>query len=650
MTIEVVESRSDDDTCSCYSSSAAPSESEEEVRDGGGETFADKSGKGESSVDWGPPAGVGGITDTRGRTTTRGEPTNQTAAGAGGLLVIPESIQEEEIGPTPSSELSASSKETETTEETLDVSYGSSEDAPTGDSNNGNAPEDRTNRAAEEEEEEDLANAPSDEAVMATDEALEKDSTNPDENGPGMNNNDAEFFVESSKEEGANPDAMPGEAPRQNEKDGLALARQQWAEAMMTLQKNPALMTGDILKLALHHRAPLDVVQFMVGLNPDSAGVPRSGPSALQVAVRRGCTLDIVEAIVRACPYALFDSCGQTYDPLALARIHRREDRDLIKMLSCPISHWISDKEQASKAVRFEPLKAPPPPGRAVPAPRQPNTCILPPPPPPPPILKSPSRLTREEKREMGNIKLITAAIVKAQKRQMAETEENRRKIKTLAKSEARTRREMIKFVDERMKKNAKAHLVSLDMKERAFLSRIDSVSKEISGNIDEASARQERLDGERERRDLALQQTVEDAMSTIVAAADKIGKGAASYDTKLADLAARVEQLEDKVDASHTAGCSEEPSFEIESIPETTSTEHLFSDDFTCNGIDDSHIGEYTSDQIHSSFSSEWNASTQGLVTNEQIYHDASWWQAVGADDRSSKKRRWKRWFKNLW
>ena len=94
MTIEVVESRSDDDTCSCYSSSAAPSESEEEVRDGGGETFADEFGKGESSDDWDPHAGVGAITDTHGRITTRGEPPDRTAAGGGGLLAIPESEED----------------------------------------------------------------------------------------------------------------------------------------------------------------------------------------------------------------------------------------------------------------------------------------------------------------------------------------------------------------------------------------------------------------------------------------------------------------------------------------------------------------------------------------------------------------------------
>ena len=134
--------------------------------------------------------------------------------------------------------------------------------------------------------------------------------------------------------------------------------------------------------------------------------------------------------------------------------------------------------------------------------------------------------------------------------------------------------------------------------------------------------------------------------MATIVAAADKIGKATASYDTKLADLAAQVGRLEDTVKAPHAAGgfVFEEPSFEIESLPETNSTDHLFSDDFTCNGIDDSHI-EYTSDQFQHSFSSEWNASTQGLVTNEQVYHDASWWQQLGANEKTAKKSgRWRR------
>ena len=636
--VEVVESWSDDDTTcsvSCYSlSSVPPSESEEEVRDGGKETTFTDEVRNEnecmySDDECGPP-GIGH--------TAHGEPSNHRTAAAGELLAaIPESIPEE-VEPNPSaedSELSGGSKETETTEETLDVSYGSNsaecsiEDAPPTGSTSHNARE----NCSDAEEGEDLVNAPSDEAVLTTrssDETsvkVEKDPT--DSDGRGLRTNttdiaDAEFFAESAL---------------QNEKDGLALARQQWAEAMKTLQKNPALMTGDILELALQHRAPLHVVRFMVDLNPDAAGVPRSGPSALQVAVRRGCSIDVIEVIIRACPYALFDSCGQTYDPLSLAKIHRREDSDLIAMLSRPISYWIGDgPTPGKKTVRFEPFEAPPTPTRQ-------SFTSLPPPPPPPPVLKSPSRLTRDEKRELANVKLITAAIVKAQKKQMAATEENRRKIKALAKSEAKARREMVKFVDERMTKNAKAHLISLDMKERAFLSRIDSVSKQLSGTLDASYARQERLDGERERRDLELQKSVEDAMATIVAAADKIGKATASYDAKLSDLAAQVGRLEDTAKSPYDF---EEPSFEIESLTETNSTDHLFSDDFTCNGIDDSHIGYYTPDQIQHSFSSEWNSSTQGLVTNEQVYIDASWWHQLGTNEKTAKKRgRWRRWIK---
>ena len=287
--MEVTESRSDDDTtcsASCYSSSVAPSESEEEVRDGGEETtFIDqvdsKDNKELYSDDECGPPDVG--------RTAHGEPSNHRSTGAAGdpLAAIPESIPEE-VEPVPSaedSELSAGSKETETTEETLDVSYGSSstecsskdgEVIPTGSNS------DARENGSDAEEDEDIVNVPSDDAVIATTTSndnetsvkVEKDPTDSDGRGPRTKTTeiaDADYFAESSL---------------QNEKDGLALARQQWAEAMATLQKNPALMTSDILELALQHRAPLHVVRFMVGLNPDAAGVPRSGPSALQVAVR----------------------------------------------------------------------------------------------------------------------------------------------------------------------------------------------------------------------------------------------------------------------------------------------------------------------------------------------------------------------------
>ena len=664
--IEVVESRSDDDTTCCNSSccngsygSSLPvhasrsDSSDDDVRDDCVDGSCDERTDHDFMAD-----------DDQQYFDTHDSPSD-IAVGT----IMPQ-ISEEvtnggelEVEPTPSSEeseLSARSKETETT---IDVSY----DSTTGSVGSGSEAGHVSNDAepaicivSSAEVDEDLTAVPSDDAVIAT-------STDEDEEDI-----DGTKTVEAPVEKNHTPrtdatdapnnvDAHPGQEPQAQTND-LALARQQWEDAMLTLKKNPALMTADILNLSLAHRAPVHVVSTMLRINPDSAGVPSSGPSALQVAIKQRCSIDVIERIIRACPYALFDSCGQAYDPLSLAKIYRREEKDIIDLLSLPISHWIINDPQheskSKKTVRFESTHTPPPASAS-------DSRPPPPPPPPAPILKSASHMTKEEKRELSNMKLIVAAIVKSQKRLLAETEENSQEVKKLAKSEARMRRENIAaFVDERMKKIAKSHLIALEMKERAFESRVDSFGNKMAEMLDEAAVRQERANKEQAERDEKLQKTIEDAISTIATAADKVERASASCDTKLADLSVKIDaevnslkirqdQLEEKIDKTvSSAGCDvfEEPSFEIESIPETTSTDHLFSDDVEC-GFDETLVsGLY---QIESSFSSEWNASTQRLVVDEPVCHSsASWWQAAGSSSNSNPRRGrrlWRRWFKKL-
>ena len=675
--IEVVESRSDDDTTCCSSSccnfgSSLPDHasrsdsSDDEVRDdcgGGGcevrtdHDFVDDNDDESSAQQY---------------FDAHDSPSAIAVGDGANIATVMPQIPEEvgnggELEPTPSSEeseLSAGSKGTETT---VDVSY----DSTTGSVESGseavhvsnvddNSAIDRSSPgpAIVSPEGEGLTAAASDDAVIAT-------STDEDEDDT-IGTKTLEAPVEKkhipSTTTPDNTDVNRDEDP-QAQPDDLALARQQqWEDAMLTLKKNPALMTADILNLSLAHRAPIHVVSTMLQINPDSAGVPPSGPSALQVAIKQRCSIDVIECIIRACPYALFDSCGQTYAPLSLAKIYRREEIELIDLLSLPISYWISnDSRKSKKSVRFESAQT-----STQSHPTSGDSCP-PPPPPPAPILKSASHLTTEEKRELGNMKLIVAAIVKSQKKLMAEAEENSRKVKKLARSEARTRREIAEFVEERMKKIAKSHLIAIEMKERAFESTVDSFGDKMTGMLDDAAVQQEKAGRERAERDEKLQKTIEDAISTIVAAAAKVERASASCETKLADLSAKIgaeanslrmrqDELEDKIDtASSSGGCDvdvfEEPSFnDIASIPETTSTDNLFSDDVEC-GFDETLVsGLY---QIESSFSSEWNASTQRLVVDEPVYHSsASWWQAAAVSSGNSnmkRKRLWRRWVKKF-
>lgn len=662
MSIEVVESRSDDETCSC---SAAPSDAEEEIRDGS-------------------------VSGSDERDSARGDETGialKTVVKEG----VPDSIPEEPSMSMEETKFSAGTQDTATTEGTegTEASMQRNEkgqengkdDCDSGGCVNhasGDRPPDKDDH---------LLNVPSDEDVFS---------------GVTQADGDVKPTITELQPKQEHHDEQEN---AQAERDNASLARQQWENAVTVLKANPSLMTADILKLALHNRPPLSIIKFMVGLNPNAAGVPRSGPSALQIAVRHHASLEVVEEIIRACPYALFTGNG-TYDPLTYAKIWRREDEDLIKMLERPISYWISGEEspptspvsstsrgkaqQQKRGVRLKQPNA----GRTSASSTTPSRIPDPPAspdhsnqiqPPPPSALKSPSRLTKDEKRELSNIKLITAAIVKSQKKQMAEAENDKRdmdaKLMTLAKSEALARRDMVKFVDERVKKSCKAHLVAIDMKERAFESRIATIGKGISDMLTESTERQERLDREREERDEQVLKTVEGAVSTlkeeILAVADRVEK---AYGTKLAELAVRVDtesvasaafrndvrhrqgDLEQKVENALAGECfvpsghthTADTSFEVQSIPATNSTDHLFGDDF--GGIDETHIMgskssgeyEYGQSQIQNSFSSEWNNSRRGLVEEQRYHTDASWWKAMGASSKKKKsKGRWKWWLK---
>ena len=667
--IEVVESRSDDETTccggSCRNNSSSPvpvhapcrsdNPSDDEVRDdGGGSGNDDERTSATTEHEYLE-------NDDDGSAQQYFDAHDCLGGGTGtGMPQIPE-----EVEPTPSSEeseLSAGSKGTETTVGVSSYdgtagSVGSGSEAVhvhVSSVDNSDIDPSSADVAIVGPEDEDLTAVASDDAVIAT-------TTEDDDNIDGTRTDEGEGEKNRAPPNNApnNTDVNLDQDPRATaQSDELALARQQWEDAMLTLKKNPALMTAEILNLSLAHRAPLHVVSAMLRINPVSAGVPSSGPSALQVAIKQRCSVDVIECIIRACPYALFDSCGQTYDPLSLAKIYRREEKPLLDLLSLPISHWTGNASQHTstskgrKTVRFESAhtQSHPTSGDSRP----------PPPPPPAPILKSASHMTKEEKRELSNMKLIIAAIVKSQKKLMAEVEETSRKVKKLAKSEDRTRREVAEFVEERMKKIAKSHLIAIDMKERAFESKVDSFGDKIAGRLVEATLRQDRADSEREERDAKLHKTIDEALSTIVAAASKVEKASASYDTKLVkideevnSLKMRQDQLEDKIvkTSSSHGGCNadvfEEPSFDIESIPETTSTDNLFSDDVEC-AFDETLVSDLY--QIESSFSSEWNASTQRLVVDEPVYHSsASWWRATGKSGNSTRKRRWIRWFTKL-
>ena len=131
--------------------------------------------------------------------------------------------------------------------------------------------------------------------------------------------------------------------------DVAALLQQSWRKAIRVLRANPSLMTRSILCRALRQRPPTYVVDWMLRLNPCALTLAtNAGPSPLYVAIQENCSTAVVESILRACPKYLIEyPPGSRWDPVALAKRVRGEEKDLLDLLHRPVSYWKRESENS---------------------------------------------------------------------------------------------------------------------------------------------------------------------------------------------------------------------------------------------------------------------------------------------------------------
>ena len=112
----------------------------------------------------------------------------------------------------------------------------------------------------------------------------------------------------------------------------------QWFKTASLLKSDPSLVTNKILILALKNHAPLHAIKFFLGINPKAAGIPKEGPTPLQVAVQYNASIDVIRELIQACPFALIvTTSAECLDPLTYARRFRASEEDLIALLSRPL-------------------------------------------------------------------------------------------------------------------------------------------------------------------------------------------------------------------------------------------------------------------------------------------------------------------------
>ena len=111
-----------------------------------------------------------------------------------------------------------------------------------------------------------------------------------------------------------------------------------WFKAASVLRADPSLMTSKLLIVALQNKAPLHVIKFFLSVNPKAAGIPKEGPTPLQVAVQYNGSKEVVYELLQACPFALVvTTSAEWLDPLTYARRFRTTETELIALLSRPL-------------------------------------------------------------------------------------------------------------------------------------------------------------------------------------------------------------------------------------------------------------------------------------------------------------------------
>lgn len=233
--------------------------------------------------------------------------------------------------------------------------------------------------------------------------------------------------------------------------NGIDHKMEEWQRAKAILRSNPNLMTSRVLLSTLHNKPPVKVIQFMLELNPQAAAIPKHGPTALQIAIQYGASVDVIVCLLKACPFALLvtgSDEAQFPCPLEYAKMERGDEADLIHVLSQSLSYWMTESNKnPSKQGRMAMQK----------------------------------RLNPVEKEELNNIKVVAATILKAQKRQTEALEVHRHELKaTQLNKEA-----LLKELELKQQDHFKTQLVALDMKERAMRHKNRSMERRIIKSLE---------------------------------------------------------------------------------------------------------------------------------------------------------------------
>ena len=192
----------------------------------------------------------------------------------------------------------------------------------------------------------------------------------------------------------------------------VLIAKGKWDKVRALLETHPGLVSARVLLLALQARPPLELVECMLRMDPMAAAIPKTGPTALQVAIQYGASVRVVVRLLQACPFLLVVAAGAYPNALSLAKACRANEPQLLSVLSKPLAHWLQESNRV----------------------RQP-------------------RGSRPQQTELDNVKVMASTVLRSQKRQARALEHHKRDCR----------------LTEELRQAMRTQLVALDMKEKAM-------------------------------------------------------------------------------------------------------------------------------------------------------------------------------------
>ena len=234
------------------------------------------------------------------------------------------------------------------------------------------------------------------------------------------------------------------ECPSTTTSRGASDAAEQWIQTSCILRDNPALMDTRALALALRNQPPVEVVRFILSVNPKAARIPKTGPTPLQVAVQHNASVEVVHCLLEACPFALcVTNPDHDEDPLSYAKRHRKKDKELIELLSRPLSYWVTErrKDPAAAVTSFGDLNHH---GKS--ASLSPSSDLI-------------------DHHELQNVKKLCHRVLKGHKKLLKKMEKCEKNVDAAQVNKA----QVMMDLHEQQQKQFYRQLIALDMKEKAM-------------------------------------------------------------------------------------------------------------------------------------------------------------------------------------